>query len=125
MNFTVTQTIKPEQISSLICSAFEGGSNYWCKITKKIKPTTWEFDSDPGTHWLHDYALNPGGALFITDVDNEHKAVRFDTTAIEKGLAILAKDHPKHFADILADDADAETGDVFLQCCVFGEIVYQ
>jgi hypothetical protein len=34
-------------------------------------PTSWEFDSEPkpgeGLHWFHDYPLNAGGALLISD----------------------------------------------------------
>ena len=43
---------------------------------------------------------------------------------IKRGLTIMAKKYPKHFADFLKDDADGDTGDVFLQCCVFGEVIY-
>jgi len=43
---------------------------------------------------------------------------------IKKGLTIMAKKYPKHFADFLKEDYDNGTGDVFLQCCLFGEIIY-
>jgi hypothetical protein len=47
----------------------------------------------------------------------------FDLASVERGLAIMARDYPRHFADI-ATDADATTADVFVQCCVLGEVVY-
>jgi hypothetical protein len=36
----------------------------------------------------------------------------------------MADQHPSHWADIMQDETDAETSDVFLQLCVLGDIVY-
>jgi len=37
---------------------------------------------------------------------------------------VMAKKEPRHFADFLKEDYDETTGDVFLQCCLFGEVIY-
>jgi hypothetical protein len=44
-----------------------------------------------------------------------------DIKVIKAGLKIMAKKYPRYFADIVNGDADEETGDVFLQCCLFGK----
>jgi hypothetical protein len=36
----------------------------------------------------------------------------------------MAVECPRHFADFLNEKADAVTGDAFLQCCLFGEVIY-
>jgi len=36
----------------------------------------------------------------------------------------MAEKYPRHFHNFLEENDDAETGDVFIQCCLFGEIVY-
>jgi len=36
----------------------------------------------------------------------------------------MASEAPRHFADFIAENDDAETADVFLQCCLFGRIVF-
>jgi hypothetical protein len=41
-----------------------------------------------------------------------------------KGLQVMAEKYPVHFNNFDSDNFDAETGDVFLQCSLFGEIVY-
>jgi hypothetical protein len=128
-DFTVTHTLTPELLSGVLCSALEGGSNYWYWIERVIEPTRWEFDSEPkrgeGLHWEHDYPLNTGGALLISDQeDREHGTMRLDAAAIQKGLAVLAEKYPWHLAAMLADNADAETGDALLQCSLFGEMIY-
>lgn len=51
-----------------------------------------------------------------------------DAAAIQRGLNVLGKGKEdgaaKTLADILAEDDDANTGDCFLQFCLFGKLVY-
>jgi hypothetical protein len=64
----------------------------------------------------------------------ERRTYRLDRAAIERGLALFAAgksihtDKTKvvmhHFANWMNEEDDAETGDVFLQLCVFGEVKY-
>ncbi len=130
MKFTIKHELTAEQVSDVLCSAFEGGSNYWYFIDKKIEPTEWQFDSDPQRsphlHWLYDYPLNPGGALLMSDTteDNEHGVMRLDAESIQRGLNVLAENYSWHMQDILQENADADTGDALLQCCLFGEVIY-
>jgi hypothetical protein len=44
--------------------------------------------------------------------------------AIKSGLKVMAEKYPHHWQDFVSENDDAITGDVFLQCCLFGEIVY-
>jgi hypothetical protein len=127
--FTVTQTLTAEQISDVLCSALEGGSNYWYRIEGREEPTTWEFDSEPkcgdSQHWRHDYPLSPGGALLISDTeDPDRGTMRLNSDAIQQGLNVLAEKYPTHLAAILDESGDAETGDALLQCCLFSDIIY-
>lgn len=108
-----------------------GGSNYWYTIDEFVKPEgepeTWTQRAYPDEVFRHlDYPLNKGGVLHITDKegDDTDKVYRLDLSAIEKGLAVFATKYPRHFADWLSERDDAATGDVFLQCCLFGEAVY-
>ena len=127
---TLSISLTVEHISDVLCSALEGGSNYWYNIEEYITPPTWEFSSEPkrdnGFHWAQDYPLNPGGALMMSDKDDYGQGTvnRLDLVTIHKGLTVLAEKYPHHVADILMENADAGTGDAFLQCCLFGEIVY-
>lgn len=116
-----------EDINNLVVSALEGGSNYWYMIEEKIEPSEWVYDSfaKEGTHYIGDYALNKdGGLVFSVKDDNtvEHSTLNLEN--IKTGLEIMARDYKKAFADILAENTDSETGDIFLQCCLFGEIIY-
>jgi hypothetical protein len=44
--------------------------------------------------------------------------------AVIRGLEVLAQKYPERMAEIINDEDDAETADVFLQVCLFGEILY-
>ena len=43
---------------------------------------------------------------------------------VTDGTATMAKDYDWHFMNIITEDDDATTADVWLQCVLFGEVVY-
>ena len=43
---------------------------------------------------------------------------------VEKGLKLMQEQYPHHFADLVEEEDDAITGDVWLQLAVFGEVIY-
>lgn len=111
------------RIADLLYCAFEGGSNYWYQIKRKIEPKEITFISE-----VEDYltpALNPGGCLVIVDRENvDGQEYYLDLDSIQIGLQKMAKDQPYHMKTFLEENEDAETGDVFLQFCLFGEIIF-
>lgn len=135
-----TRTITRERVANLLCSAFEGGSNYWYRIEDFQAPTSYEFNSGadlkkPAGYFKYtDYPLNPGGYLVVSDYHGADGGVvmkrRLNLRAIERGLNLLAqahatgKDYGHHWRDFLDENDDATTADVFLQFCLFGEVVY-
>jgi hypothetical protein len=127
---SVKVSITKRRIADMLCCAFEGGSNYWYWIDKFIKPPKLEWQGDPEQVFQHlDYPLNTGGALIISDKGSDEpvkskKTYRLDLESITKGIQVMAEKEPRHFADFLGEDDDATTGDVFLQCCLFGEVIY-
>jgi hypothetical protein len=123
---TVNHQISLDRISNLLCSAFEGGSNYWYEIQKFVEPKTITFRTDEDQVYKHlDYPLNDGGAVIVGDIEDEDsEPKRLDLDAIKKGIQIMAEKYPRHMSDFLNDNDDADTGDIFLQCCLFGEAIY-
>lgn len=142
-----------ENLADLLCSALEGGSNYWYRIVKKKEPKEWTFDERPiyhtpeeakkneKFHYLHYYPFNYQGGLFIDDsmADDPElkKPVLLDAIAIQYGLNKWAEDatkpdedetrttHPNYWTSLLSgEDWDAELADVFLQYCIFGKVIY-
>lgn len=119
---SISVNITKEQVLSLLCSAFEGGSNYWASSVEEtdIAPTA----PLPDNNYWHWSQWNPvnGSPVIVTDIDGNTHTVNAE--ALRKGLAAMAVKCPHAFADAIAGTIDAETGDIFLQCCCFGQVVY-
>lgn len=131
MTTQVKLDIELHKISCLLCNALEGGSNYWYTIKEFIKPTIEPIvayssfgDEDPEIFPHLDYPLNEGGALIIVDNEDDEKEYRLDLEAIKKGIQIMSEKYPWHFSNFINETDDADTGDTFLQCCLFGEAIY-
>jgi len=128
MKIEIKYEVSMDTIASLLCCAFEGGSNYWYFIEncKAPKTLSYKMDGPDGTTFPHiDYPLNEGGELEILDMENKKKSYKLNLAIIKKGWKVFAEKYPWHFANAIVEcHADAETGDVFLQCCLFGELIY-
>lgn len=124
--YSTTVNITLLRVQDLLCCALEGGSNYWYQIVKFIEPETLACRAHDKEIFRHlDYPVNVGGALIFQDNEGDPKnRYRLDLRSIEKGLKSMANNSPEHFASFIAENEDADTGDVFLQHCLFGEVVY-
>lgn len=151
--FKVSQkTIGYDRIRDLLIGAFEGGSNYWLYQINNYQyapGTTVEdykkggkFNNNPNDTIdygvLYNLPFVDGAAVELitddasvkdewSDPDSKEKNVSrvlLNKSKIEKGLAIFAEDHPRHFADFLSENDDATTADVFIQCVLFGKEIF-
>ena len=100
-----------KEIADLIYSMAQG-SGYWCK-----------YAGDLGYETTVKEILN-GKPLKLEDFEDETARYELSLAKIKKGLTLMAKKYPKHFADIISGDTDAETSDILLQCSLFGEVIY-
>jgi hypothetical protein len=124
MNITITTKVNVSQdrIASLLCTALDtgcGGSWYWIHDYKYTKAT--------GAEYWHDIPLHGGSIEFdVRELeDDEPEWHTLDATTIEKGLKLMADTYPDyHWRNFITENDDAETGDVFLQLCLFGEVIY-
>ena len=107
-----------ELIGNLLCNGCEGGINYWAESPDNNA-------KEVGADYFHEAPLKEGVFFTLRDAEDEDaEEVRIDRKAIDKGIKIFATKYPWHCANALTEDDDAETGDVFIQCVAFGEIVY-
>ena len=66
-----------------------------------------------------------GGTLVVHDLyDDDDAKYNLDLKAVRKGLKLMKEQYPRHWADLVEENDDLITGDVFLQLAVFGELVY-
>jgi hypothetical protein len=128
---TLPSTFPKRRLMHLLCCALEGGSNYWYKIAKFIHPNgpveAIAYPAGEQTEVFRhlDYPLSDaGGALMITDMFGDHGLIRLDLPRLLEGLRLMAEKQPRHFGNWRDENEDGDTGDVFLQLCVFGKVVY-
>ena len=139
VTFAVTQKIPDERVRDLLCSALEGGSNYWyANATYHFEGMTREeFDAsvyvDKSRYWPWPgyHAPFMRGCWVTIDEVNDDCTIeathRIDRASMLKALTLMANSDKvprRHWADFLAENEDADTGDVFLQLCCFDEIKY-
>ena len=95
-------------------TAFYGGIAYWAQI-KRLNVQS----NVP----LSELAMQK--CIVITIFDKESgKEFTLTREKVIEGLKVMQKIYPEHFSDIISENSDATTGDVLVQCAIFGKIVY-
>lgn len=117
-------------ILALLCSAMEGGGSHsWCvNVEEMTAPTLDDLAKIEGYwHWSQKWPV-AGGVIALTEVNpdtGQRKLHNLGPVGIKRGLQKMADGSPVRFSDALSGQIDNETGDVFLQYCLFGEIKYE
>lgn len=126
-------------MKDLLCNAFEGGSNYWYRIDGYIYPAGKTHkdleaqkaaenpDSFEKTFFPHTDLPFMGGAVQVRDMEGEQGLVALDLKKCRRGLKLMedpANGLAHHWADVLKENDDATTGDVFLQLALWGKLIY-
>lgn len=101
----------------LICNALEGGSNYWYMIVEHNKKVA-------GVDYLHEIPLRNNGFIAINHKEEGGIPSILCVSSIKKGWKVIKEKYPQHYHDAINDNHDAVTADVFLQCCLFGGVIY-
>lgn len=105
--------ITDKTVAYLLCSAREGGSNYWAV-----------FDGCP---YAHDSKNLLPLRLPVDVYDSEDgSTMTLDMTGIQRAIALLSSPKYARLLSEIMDEygGDGSTGDEFLQLCLFGEVVY-
>ena len=127
MDFIVNATFKVsrQQVAGALWRAF-GSQITWFRVVDVMEPPTLRFRSiEHLALRMVDYPLNEGGSIGIVSTEPSSDVFRLDLKSIRRGLEDLATKYPRHFADLVNEDTDAITADVLLQCCLFGELIYE
>jgi len=112
--------IDHQRIEDLLAGAFEGGSNYWCRVEELVRGP----EQTKNESRYIDYLISSGSILLRDVEDEEETEWVLDMNRTRNGLARLALDEERHWDDFQKENDDADTADIFLQLCLFGEVVY-
>lgn len=120
----LTAKVDWDKIVNAIIGAFEGGSTYWLRTADYV----YQPDDVKGNPLYAETDFwAKGGKMKLTYDDPEGddlatKEISIDE--IRKGLRSMATKDPRHFGDLLSENDDAATHDVFIQHVLFGEVIY-
>lgn len=106
-----------EMMKDLMTGAIEGGSNYWYCILKHNK-------EEVEAVYLCEVPFIDGGFLIIADSENTEEQVKIDKDKILEGWKLFKENYQSHYADVLSDNDDASTADVFFQLVCWGDIIF-
>lgn len=127
---TAEVLVPMERITNCLVGALEGGSTYWLRACDYIVTVGDEYESP---RYADDHFWNDGGRVKLTydnpdpaaeDDDGDQASKEIGLPELKAGLSIMAAKAAQHFGDLMAENDDAITHDVFIQCVLFGEIVY-
>jgi hypothetical protein len=118
----VNVEVSDERIADLLTTATEGACGYWCSVVRYENP-----DNETVEFKHVELPLTAKGAVICiesSDGPPEGPEWRLDRAAVERGLRLMAEKEPRHWADFVSEQDDADTADAFLQLALLGEIVY-
>lgn len=138
----VKKVISERDMKGAICTATEGGDmRTWVKVaTYRLRDDLSIEDfcdggkmQDPNNYWnwVQLVPLVEGCALVLELHEKtecwdgeERDSFDLDLAALRRGAQVMSDDYPAYFHELFEDGGDAVSGDLFIQCCVFGEAVY-
>lgn len=120
VNMTITISVRKhfsvEDIANLMYSMPQG-SSYWCDGVGSL-----------GYESTVKGILEKGESLKLSITDERtgelESTHELTLGKIKKGLTLMAKKFPKHYADIITENTDCETSDILLQLALLGDIIY-
>jgi predicted RNA-binding protein with TRAM domain len=108
--FKINLEVPKKRIVDMFITACEGGSNYWASNLVPKGKTGDGYE-----------AMLEGFTVKDTETG---KKVNVTKTDIKNAIGLMAKNYSRHFSDLINENDDAETGDVFLQLCCFQDVIY-
>lgn len=113
---TLTFNISNQLIDDILCTAFEGGINYWCNKVEVSGKYLGQYASDQ---------ISRDGKLFLFDAEEE-KEYMLNKNKFIKGLRLAIKNGYVSLNDGTIDEAniDANIADIIVQYALFNEIIY-
>ena len=122
--FTKKIGLTDEDISDILCSCIEGGSNYWCQIQNCGEQWDEIERKLPNDHTIEEYIMalwHMGHPLHIIDIEEDSE------------YTIQLKDFIDAIQSVIDDgtwdgndicDVDGVVGDCIMQYATFGEVIY-
>jgi hypothetical protein len=126
ITYSTKTEITSQMIADQVITAFESGISYWASDANPHQPRG---DKLTGRPWYSDPKLfEEDFSIEIVQIE-PHKpdaplSVWLTPQNIQSGLDLMAKKYPEQLTNIVTENGDAATADIFIQCAVFGDLIY-
>ena len=109
----------------LTITALEGGSNYWYFLPDLEMVLKHKDIKEPLSIKIFRAAFDRGESVPVYDKeDNDGLLGMFNRANIDRAWQLMEEKHPRHFGDLMKENWDSTTADVWFQLAVMGELVY-
>jgi hypothetical protein len=119
--------LTPYDVYNMLVSALEGGSNYWYwfgdKTMDRVFAATEDMKGEPTVDRIL-MAVQRGALVNVFDCESMEKLGTLTPESWAKAEMLMLKNHRSHFADILKENDDATTADIYFQYAVMGNLIY-
>lgn len=144
----IETNVPTERLLNMVSGAMEGSSSYWLHVVElRLATGVTKADVSPARGEspqgkLHAEIAGDGeyypsfqvipfveGCSLLIDT-NEKDEINGATQwllnleAIAKGIQVMSEKYPNQYTDMIDENDDADTHDTFMQCCLFGEVVF-
>ena len=126
-SFPVVLQVPHLRVVDLLISGIEQAVGMWSRITEEseIPPNISKYTKTKCNYFKYFC----GGWTQFTLLDPETGKLSninytLNLNAIRSGFQVMADKYPDHLANWIKEEDDAITGNVFLQCCLFKEVIY-
>lgn len=128
VTFKVTTEVQSKVIANMMVTCIETNACSWLENVQLDSTPVGREEFD--FNWYATAKLYEKNFQFTVTCENhegddpEYLTVEVTPEKMQAGLNVLVEKYPHHIADMLAENDDAETADAFLQCVVYGDIIY-
>lgn len=122
-------TLTKEDIGDVICTALEGGSNYWYMIAnkdmKRVVDATPHMKNEPTVDRIVEAVFEKGVEVDFYDIEEAYnpEAEKLGTLSVESFKRGVELYHSKH-GEVIPDEMDANDADILFQYVIMGKIVF-
>jgi hypothetical protein len=124
---TIPLNITKEQIADQLCTALEGGSNYWYMLGD-IDRIYFDKSLTLVDNLVRSFLVDKEYELNVYDIESDEDEPdllgKVTYKSIGNAFTLMGAHYPKQLANIISGDYDADDSDVWFQLATMGEVVY-
>jgi len=124
---TIPLNITKEQIADQLCTALEGGSNYWYMLGD-VDRIYFDKSLTLVDNLVRSFLVDKEYELNVYDIESDEDEPdllgKVTYKSIGNAFTLMGAHYPKQLANIISGDYDADDADVWFQLATMGEVVY-